>query len=83
VIVFGLLLFVVGSVVAALAADVQTVIVGRVLQGAGASPAVTALAADLTRDQHRTKVMAMIGSSIGLVLRCRWWPRRCSTPSSA
>jgi len=68
VIVFGLLLFVVGSVVAALAADVQTVIVGRVLQGAGAiSAAVTALAADLTRDQHRTKVMAMIGSSIGLV----------------
>nr|HQV09538.1 MFS transporter [Thauera sp.] len=39
-----------------------------VLQGAGAiSAAVTALAADLTRDQHRTKVMAMIGSSIGLV----------------
>ncbi|MDD3352171.1 MFS transporter [Zoogloea sp.] len=68
VIVFGLILFVIGSVVAALAADVQTVLVGRVLQGAGAiSAAVTALAADLTRDQHRTKVMAMIGSSIGLV----------------
>ena len=43
-------------------------IAGRVLQGAGAiSAAVTALAADLTREQHRTKVMAMIGSSIGLV----------------
>jgi predicted MFS family arabinose efflux permease len=28
---------------------------------------VTALAADLTREQHRTKIMAMIGSSIGLV----------------
>ena len=68
VIVVGLLLFVAGSVVAALAQDVQTVVVGRVLQGAGAiSAAVTALAADLTRDQHRTKVMAMIGSSIGLV----------------
>ncbi|MBN8441247.1 MFS transporter [Thauera sp. UPWRP] len=68
VIVFGLLLFVAGSVIAALAADIQTIIVGRVLQGAGAiSAAVTALAADLTRDQHRTKVMAMIGSSIGLV----------------
>ena len=38
------------------------------LQGAGAiSAAVTALAADLTREEHRTKVMAMIGSSIGLV----------------
>lgn len=68
VIIFGLVLFVLGSVVAALAEDVQMVIVGRVIQGAGAiSAAVTALAADLTRDQHRTKVMAMIGSSIGLV----------------
>ena len=68
VIVFGLLLFIIGSAVAAMAADVQTVVIGRVLQGAGAiSAAVTALAADLTRDQHRTKVMAMIGSSIGLV----------------
>jgi len=68
VIVFGLVLFVVGSAVAALAGSIHMVIVGRVLQGAGAiSAAVTALAADLTRDQHRTKVMAMIGSSIGLV----------------
>jgi MFS family permease len=68
VIVFGLVLFVIGSVVAAMAQDVQMVIIGRVIQGAGAiSAAVTALAADLTRDQHRTKIMAMIGSSIGLV----------------
>ncbi|MFV8824195.1 MFS transporter [Thauera sp. WH-2] len=68
VIVFGLVLFVVGSVVAAIADDIWMIIVGRVVQGAGAiSAAVTALAADLTRDQHRTKVMAMIGSSIGLV----------------
>ena len=68
VILFGLLLFVIGSAVAALAHDMHMIIVGRVLQGAGAiSAAVTALAADLTRDQHRTKVMAMIGSSIGLV----------------
>ena len=68
VIVFGLLLFVIGSVVAALAESMTWIIAGRVLQGAGAiSAAVTALAADLTRDQHRTKVMAMIGSSIGLV----------------
>lgn len=68
VIVFGLVLFVLGSVVAALASDIHGIIAGRVLQGAGAiSAAVTALAADLTRDQHRTKVMAMIGSSIGLV----------------
>ncbi|AYH45515.1 MFS transporter [Azoarcus sp. DN11] len=68
VIVFGLVLFAIGSAVAALAGNIETVIAGRVLQGAGAiSAAVTALAADLTRDQHRTKVMAMIGSSIGLV----------------
>jgi MFS family permease len=68
VIVFGLLLFVAGSFVAACADDIYVVIAGRVLQGAGAiSAAVTALAADLTREQHLTKVMAMIGSSIGLV----------------
>lgn len=68
VIVFGLLLFALGSFVAAGADDLPMIIAGRVLQGAGAiSAAVTALAADLTREQHRTKVMAMIGSSIGLV----------------
>jgi MFS family permease len=68
VIIFGLLLFAAGSVAAALATDIWWTIFGRVLQGAGAiSAAVTALAADLTREQHRTKVMAMIGSSIGLV----------------
>jgi MFS family permease len=68
VIVFGLILFVVGSIVAAMADDIYGIVIGRVLQGSGAiSAAVTALAADLTREQHRTKVMAMIGSSIGLV----------------
>lgn len=68
IIVIGLLLFAAGSVVAALATDIWTILIGRVIQGAGAiSAAVTALAADLTREQHRTKVMAMIGSSIGLM----------------
>ena len=68
VIIFGLLLFAAGSALAATADSVHGVIIGRALQGAGAiSAAVTALAADLTREQHRTKVMAMIGSSIGLV----------------
>ena len=68
VIVFGLLLFVIGSVVAASAHDLPGIIVGRIIQGAGAiSAAVTALAADLTREQHLTKVMAMIGASIGLM----------------
>ncbi|HNN08508.1 MAG TPA: MFS transporter [Azospira sp.] len=68
VIIIGLVIFAIGSFVAAMAPDIYWVIAGRVLQGAGAiSAAVTALAADLTREQHRTKVMAMIGSSIGLV----------------
>jgi MFS family permease len=68
VIVAGLLLFVAGSVVAALATSMQGLLIGRVIQGAGAiSGAVTALAADLTREQHRTKIMAMIGSTIGLM----------------
>lgn len=68
VIVAGLLLFAAGSFIAATASDIHVMIVGRVLQGAGAiSAAVSALAADLTREQHRTKVMAMIGASIGLV----------------
>ena len=68
VIVAGLLLFAAGSFLAAAADSIWWVIAGRVIQGAGAiSAAVTALAADLTREQHRTKVMAMIGSTIGLV----------------
>jgi MFS family permease len=68
VIVIGLLVFAAGSFVAAAAPDIGWTIVGRALQGAGAiSAAVTALAADLTREQHRTKVMALIGSSIGLM----------------
>jgi MFS family permease len=67
-IIAGLIVFFAGCVVAALADTIHMVIVGRVLQGAGAiSAAVVALAADLTRDQHRTKVMAMIGASIGAV----------------
>ena len=68
VIVAGLLLFALGSFIAAAATDLPGILVGRALQGAGAiSAAVTALAADLTREQHLTKVMAMIGGSIGLV----------------
>ncbi len=68
VIIIGLLIFSLGSFVAAWAPDMTWIIVGRILQGAGAiSAAVMALAADLTREEHRTKVMAMIGSSIGLV----------------
>ena len=68
VIYTGLLIFAAGSFLAASADDIWSVIAGRTLQGAGAiSSAVVALAADLTREQHRTKTMAMIGASIGLV----------------
>jgi len=66
VIYFGLILFAIGSLVAALATDIWWVIFGRAIQGSGAiSAAVTALLADLTREEHRTKAMAMIGSTIG------------------
>jgi predicted MFS family arabinose efflux permease len=62
----GLLLLALGSFVAAAAADIYVMILGRVLQGAGAiSAAVIALAADLTRDEQRTKAMAIIGMTIG------------------
>jgi len=68
VIYVGLLIFTAGSFLAALGTDIWTVIAGRSLQGAGAiSSVVVALAADLSREQHRTKIMAMIGASIGLV----------------
>ncbi|MDT8311935.1 MAG: MFS transporter, partial [Methylophaga sp.] len=67
VIFIGLLLFTLGSVLAAMADSIYTVIAGRLLQGSGAIAAVVmALTADLTRDQHRTKAMAAIGISIGL-----------------
>ena len=63
----GLAVFAAGSFLAASATDIWTAIAGRSLQGAGAiSSVVVALAADLTSDRHRTKVMAMIGSMIGL-----------------
>ncbi|CAM3696307.1 MFS transporter [Rheinheimera salexigens] len=63
----GLMLFAAGSVVAALADSVYMVTFGRVLQGGGAiAGAVLALAADLTREEQRPKVMAIIGVSIGL-----------------
>jgi len=67
VIVAGLAVFALGSFIAAAAADVVWVIVGRALQGAGAiSAAVTAFIADSTRDEHRTKAMALVGASIGM-----------------
>ena len=67
VIIFGLIVFALGSFVAATATDIYWTIFGRAIQGAGAiSAAVTAMLADLTREEHRTKAMAMIGSTIGI-----------------
>ncbi|KAA3629693.1 MAG: MFS transporter [Proteobacteria bacterium] len=66
VIFAGLLLFALGSVVAALAETVYGVIAGRALQGSGAiAGALMATLADLTRDEQRTKAMAFMGISIG------------------
>ncbi|RBA24872.1 MFS transporter [Herminiimonas fonticola] len=67
VIVIGLILFALGSFIAAAADTIVWVIIGRAVQGAGAiSAAVTAFIADSTREEHRTKAMAMVGGSIGL-----------------
>ncbi len=67
VIILGLIIFAVGSVVAASADSIYGIIFGRALQGAGAiSAAVTALLADLTREEKRTQAMGMIGMTIGI-----------------
>ena len=68
VIIFGLVLFAAGSFMAALAPSLAWLAIGRAVQGAGAvSAAVTALLADQTRDEVRTKSMALVGASIGLM----------------
>jgi MFS family permease len=67
VIVFGLLLLVAGSVVAALSTSIWGVIGGRFLQGAGAIASATmALVADYTRVEQRAKASAIIGGSIAI-----------------
>nr|VFK03412.1 MAG: Predicted arabinose efflux permease, MFS family [Candidatus Kentron sp. H]VFK03629.1 MAG: Predicted arabinose efflux permease, MFS family [Candidatus Kentron sp. H]VFK06384.1 MAG: Predicted arabinose efflux permease, MFS family [Candidatus Kentron sp. H] len=68
VITAGLLIFILGSILAAVSDSILGVIAGRALQGAGAIAAATmALLADLTREEHRTKAMATFGVSIGMV----------------
>ena len=67
VITIGLVIFAIGSVIAAISHDIWGVIIGRALQGAGAiAAAMMALLADLTREEVRTKATAMIGMSIGM-----------------
>ena len=68
VIIAGLVMFAVGSFVSAWAPDLHWLVMGRAVQGAGAiSAAITALLADTTRDEVRTKAMALIGGSIALM----------------
>ncbi len=67
VIVAGLVVFAIGSVIAATSHTIEGVIAGRAIQGAGAiSAALTALLADLTREEVRLSAMATIGMTIGL-----------------
>ncbi len=67
IILFGLGMFAIGGMVAALSHSIYGVILGRALQGAGSiAAAIMALAADLTREEQRTKAMAVIGMSIGM-----------------
>jgi len=66
VILFGLALFAAGSIFAAQSDSIYGIIAGRLLQGAGAiSATLTALLADATREEMRTRTMAVLGISIG------------------
>lgn len=67
VMIFGLALFALGSFMAGATANLHMIIIGRAVQGAGAiSAAISAMIADATREEHRTKAMAMVGMTIGL-----------------
>jgi MFS family permease len=66
VILVGLAIFAAGSILAAESTDIAGVIAGRLLQGAGAiSATLTALLADATREEVRTRSMAIFGIGIG------------------
>ncbi|MCL4165513.1 UNVERIFIED_CONTAM: hypothetical protein GTU68_031196, partial [Idotea baltica] len=67
VIIGGLIVFTLGSILAALTDNIYVIIAARAIQGSGAIAATTmALAADLSREDQRAKMMAFIGMSIGL-----------------
>ena len=67
VIIAGLLLFAAGSLLAGFSDDIQGVIAGRLLQGAGAiSATLSALLSDATRESVRTRSMAIFGVGIGV-----------------
>ncbi|NRA59535.1 MAG: MFS transporter [Psychrobium sp.] len=67
IILIGLLIFCAGSIVAGMSDSIIGVTIGRAIQGMGAiASTILALAADVTRDEQRPKVMATIGMCIGL-----------------
>jgi len=67
VIYFGLILFIIGSLLAGFSTKIELITLGRAIQGAGAISAVlSALLADLTSNESRTKAMGIVGVSIGL-----------------
>jgi MFS family permease len=66
-IIIGLLIFAFGSLVAGMATDVYTLLLGRLLQGAGAiGSVITATISDVVKEEERGKAMAMMGGSIGM-----------------
>ncbi|SMC62747.1 MFS transporter [Polynucleobacter kasalickyi] len=67
IVAFGLSLFIIGALVAASHDDLFWILAGRAIQGAGAiSAAISAWVADSTREEVRTRAMAIIGGSIAL-----------------
>jgi MFS family permease len=67
ILTIGLLTFIAGSIIAALATTIHAVILGRAIQGMGAIASTgMALVADVSRPEQRTKMMATIGMSIGM-----------------
>ena len=67
VLVFGLIIFIIGSVIAALSDNIYMLLVGRFLQGAGAiGSVVSAMIADLVKEEERAHAMAIMGGTIAL-----------------
>ena len=66
-IILGLVLFAIGSLICALATDILALLLGRLLQGAGAIGAVvTAMISDVVKEEQRSKAMAIMGGFIGI-----------------
>ena len=66
-IIIGLVIFAIGSLVAGFADNIYMLLVGRLLQGAGAiGSVITATISDVVREEERGKAMAIMGGSIGM-----------------